>query len=228
MPLTSNIVGLIAKNDPVFTTNFKTDIGAYNYSTHPANTDASNDKHPSIVLVHGAFLPSNAFALLIPLLVKAGYKVLTPALPSSNTNPATLAFSADVVAIRAAIDGEIALGKEVVVVMHSYGAVVGCEAMKGIKTGVRSGEPGRSFYHLSLPEGGVVKLIFISGQVRITGYKSALSVPELWIESLCLHRALGKSVFPHSLETVLHCSFVVSCEAKKTDNSIYAGLTHRL
>ena len=97
---------------------------------------------------------------MVPGLEKAGYSVVAVSLPSSGTVPAVPDFSADVDIIRSVVTSTLAIGKDVVLVMHSYGAVVGCEALKGIK------QDEADLLMESdgvLRVGQVVKLAFIAG-----------------------------------------------------------------
>ncbi|KAL8896207.1 MAG: hypothetical protein Q9207_007816, partial [Kuettlingeria erythrocarpa] len=106
-----------------------------------------------------------SYSLLIPLLERAAYSVFAVTLPSSGTVPAVPDFSLDVAAIRTAIGSTIATGKDVLLVLHSYGAVVGCEALKGIKAdeaaAARAMESGEG--HQLMRAGRVVKVAFIAG-----------------------------------------------------------------
>lgn len=60
---------------------------------------------------------------------------------------------------------EIVNGKDVVMIMHSHGAVVGCEALKGMTTKKRA----RYNNHFGISAGGVVRLIFTAGMVLPVG-----------------------------------------------------------
>ncbi|KAI4267230.1 MAG: hypothetical protein L6R38_008347 [Xanthoria sp. 2 TBL-2021] len=88
---------------------------------------------PTIILVHGAYQGPETYSLIIPGLEKAGYSAVAVALPSTHSVPAAPDFSGDVNIIRNIVTSTLATGKDVVLVMHSYGAVPGCEALKGIK-----------------------------------------------------------------------------------------------
>ncbi|KAL8727483.1 MAG: hypothetical protein Q9166_006007 [cf. Caloplaca sp. 2 TL-2023] len=88
---------------------------------------------PTIILVHGGWQGPETYSPIIPGLEKAGYSVLAVTLPSAGSVPATPDMSSDVNIVRNAVTSTLAIGKDVVLVMHSYGAVVGCEALKGVK-----------------------------------------------------------------------------------------------
>lgn len=66
----------------------------------------------------------------MPLLEKAGYSVCPVLLKSPGMAPAAFDFSCDVDAIRSSVEAVLECGKDAVVVMHSYAAIAGCEALK--------------------------------------------------------------------------------------------------
>ncbi|MCJ1437157.1 hypothetical protein MMC27_006542 [Xylographa pallens] len=114
-------------------------------------------KDTAVVLVHGGWVGPEVFSLIKPRLEKAGYFVLTPSLPSSGHRPALPSFDDDVAAVRCAIKTLIDTGKRIVLVMHSYGAVPGCEALKGLGAGhettTRTDRDEKGY---------IVKLVFIA------------------------------------------------------------------
>ncbi|KAL2371004.1 hypothetical protein BDBG_05154 [Blastomyces gilchristii SLH14081] len=85
---------------------------------------------PTILLVHGGWQSPAVWTFVTPLLEKAGYSVYPVALKSPGMVPAAPDFSCDVDAIQSGIEAVLDCGKDVVVVMHSYAAVAGCEALK--------------------------------------------------------------------------------------------------
>ncbi|KAL6721469.1 hypothetical protein ACLMJK_000572 [Lecanora helva] len=201
MPLTSRILQLIApsltqREDPspyrirntyggddadvpypVFSASPSIDIPTFHPSHNP-DKPTPNPALPTLILIHGGWqTPTASFSLLNPLLVSHGYTVRAPALPSCNSpslpHPDN-SFESDVAVVRKIIDEEVWQGQEVVLVMHSYGAVVGCEACKGVKvsenakremgggTGVKGGDEEED-------RCGVSRLIFITGMVLPVG-----------------------------------------------------------
>jgi len=58
-----------------------------------------------------------------------GYTSIYPALPSANTSPPTVTLYDDAKLIRSEVGNLVEEGKDVVVVMHSYGGIVGSEAI---------------------------------------------------------------------------------------------------
>lgn len=126
----------------------------------------TNTLRPTIILVHGAWQGPSTFSSLVPRLEKAGYSVFAPTLPSAHTKPALPSFDEDVKIVHNAIQSAIDTGKDVVVVMHSYGAVVGCEALRGVKVKDLI-EPLQN--NDDREAGGIIKLVFLSGLVLPVG-----------------------------------------------------------
>ncbi|TAQ90333.1 hypothetical protein B7494_g1354 [Chlorociboria aeruginascens] len=99
---------------------------------------------PTLVLVPGAWHTPETWDKISLLLEAQQYKCVRVALPSATSNPAAT-FGDDIKAVRDSIIGETTQGHDVVVVVHSYGGMVGNSAIKGLtrpKPNVSS--PGKS------------------------------------------------------------------------------------
>ena len=126
---------------------------------------------PTLILIHGGWQSPETFLKIIPGLEKAGYSVFAPRLPSSGT---TGSFEEDVKIIRHTIDSVIETGKEVVLVMHSYGGVVGCEAMNKVKVKekpnmLQTPQDEDQSLEDRARNGGVIKLVFIAAMLLPVG-----------------------------------------------------------
>jgi pimeloyl-ACP methyl ester carboxylesterase len=119
---------------------------------------------PTIVLVHGGWIGPETFSRVIPRLERAGYSVFAPRLPSSGSRPALASFDEDVQVIRHTVQSLVNSGKDVVLVMHSYGAVPSCEAMKYFDKQEHN-EAGVGDYR----KGRVIKLVFLTAMVLPVG-----------------------------------------------------------
>ena len=102
-------------------------------STDPA-TAAQTQVLPTIVLVQGSFQISQVYTKLVQGLVAQGYPTIHPQLPTcgnaDSTNFSQLSLVDDALAIRTELTRQIAYeGKTIVVVMHSYGDLVGSKAI---------------------------------------------------------------------------------------------------
>ena len=106
-----------------------------------------NSPKPTILVIPGAWFPSSTYQPLLDVLEKAGFPTMYSRLTSLNPpDPSTTSIAADAAAIR-----EKALlpliedqGKEVVLVMHSYGSLPGGAAAigLGVKERKRQGKKG--------------------------------------------------------------------------------------
>lgn len=126
---------------------------------------SKENPRPTIVLVHGGWQGPEIYSLITPGLETAGYSVVAVTLPSAGSVPAQPDMSGDVNIVRNAVTSTLAIGKDVVLVMHSFGGVVGCEALKGIK----QDEAG-----LVMESDGAVKV----GRVVKLAFVAALLFPE--------------------------------------------------
>ncbi|RDW75805.1 hypothetical protein BP5796_06626 [Coleophoma crateriformis] len=107
---------------------------------------------PVFLLVPGAWHSPDSFSPTTKLLEKAGYEVKGVNLPSVGASPHHTSNEQDVQAIRNALNPILSSGKDVVVVMHSYGGTIGSEALGEYVADLEKGEkPGR---------GKVVRMVF--------------------------------------------------------------------
>ena len=106
-----------------------------------------NSPKPTILMIPGAWLPSSTYQPLLDVLEKAGFPTVYSRLTSLNPpDPSATSIAADAAAIREKallplIEDE---GKEVVLVMHSYGSLPGGAAAigLGVKERRRQGKKG--------------------------------------------------------------------------------------
>ncbi|KAL6721258.1 hypothetical protein ACLMJK_000360 [Lecanora helva] len=147
-----------------------------------ANTNAL----PSIVLVPGAWHSPIHYTELIGLLIHNGYHVGSQRLPSCNSaKPNVQTVANDAAAVRNnLILPQLNQGKEVVVLMHSYGGAPGSMAAKGLSLSERraAGKPG-----------GIIGLIVLCGFLANTGQSLLSELPgqvfDPWvIEYVCIFR----------------------------------------
>lgn len=90
----------------------------------------SSAETPAIVLVQGSFQLPEVYHKLADALRTLGYEVHQPTLPSlTDPDLASKTLGDDASAVRFQVETLVDEGKTVVVVMHSYGGVVGSEAV---------------------------------------------------------------------------------------------------
>ncbi|CAJ2501572.1 Uu.00g044250.m01.CDS01 [Anthostomella pinea] len=83
---------------------------------------------PAIVLVQGSCQLPDVYQKLADALRASGYCVVQPALPSL-IEPGKTDLTDDARAVRSKVKGLVEEGMKVIVVMHSYGGLVGTEAV---------------------------------------------------------------------------------------------------
>lgn len=116
---------------------------------------------PDFLLVPGAWHGPEAFQPTTTLLEKAGYIVHGVSLPSVGASPQVQSFNPDVEAVRTALEKLLSAGKDVVIIMHSYGGVVGSEALAEY---VKTLEKGQKDGH-----GKVKQIVFVCAFVLPEG-----------------------------------------------------------
>jgi hypothetical protein len=121
----------------------------------------TNDK-PVILIVPGSFSNASSYYALVDKIQSLGSEASVHNLPSTNRHapeePASL--QDDAVFFRNIIEKLADQGKDIVVVMHSYGGVVGSEAVKGVAKAERQ-KSGKL--------GGAIKLVYVTAVVLPVG-----------------------------------------------------------
>ncbi|KAL4898383.1 alpha/beta-hydrolase [Aspergillus ambiguus] len=116
---------------------------------------------PTIVLVHGAWHTPYHYQPYITALEQRGFVVHCPLLPSSNgVSPPTASLAEDVRCVGKVVESLVNSGKRVLMIMHSYGGLVGANAIEGFSRAERqkSGRPG-----------GVIHLLYLCGYLLMPG-----------------------------------------------------------
>ena len=110
---------------------------------------------PTVLFVHGSWHNPNHFRLVRDLFEANRFPTECPRQPSCNADPARSSnwLESDAKCIQNAIIDLINAGKEVVVVMHSYGGVVGSQAVLEEYSKTRREADGL--------KGGVIQLVFL-------------------------------------------------------------------
>lgn len=115
---------------------------------------------PTLIFVPGAWHKASTWDKVTPLVKAQGYKVICVTLPSTMGNPA-ITIKEDVDSVRDPIIAETAQGRDVVVVMHSYGGAVGASAIKGLTRSKPDALPENS--------GHVIGLAYMASGFCMTG-----------------------------------------------------------
>lgn len=146
-----------------------------------------NTNKPAIVIVPGMFHQPWHYRQLHESLQKTGYEVTTCDLPSMDSKVPVHDMSADIAVVQAAVKNYIDLDLNVVLVMHSYGGMVGTSAAEGL-----------------LPKDqlngkGVVSLAYIAALVPDVGVSLSSAgggVHPPWFRRIEADSGTGYSVFP--------------------------------
>ena len=117
---------------------------------------------PAVLLVGGAWHTADYLGPLSKVFQGEGYPTVTLGLPSVGSSPAAKDFSADVNAVRDRAKRLIAEHEELIVVLHSFGGIVGTEALHGLGKASSADAGG---------EGGgrVIAIVYIASMVPKAG-----------------------------------------------------------
>lgn len=138
-----------------------------NKATQVHHITMANPSEPTLVLVPGSWHRATCYNKITEIL-QGRYKLkcVQVTLPSTTRDP-DATFKNDVDAARDAISSEIRAGRNVVVVAHSYGGLVGNSAIKGFAP---SHDSSLSKSFQSTPTTGqVIGLILIASGYALTG-----------------------------------------------------------
>ncbi|KAJ5768494.1 hypothetical protein N7533_001077, partial [Penicillium manginii] len=123
---------------------------------------------PAILLIPGAWHQSECWKPVTNLLEGEGYYVEPVTLPSAGGPPST-SVADDAAYIRSNyLESLVAQGREVIIVMHSYGGVPGTESVKGF---------ARKDIAAQGKSGGVIALVYTTAFLIPGGQSVAESLP---------------------------------------------------
>ncbi|KAJ7466824.1 Alpha/beta hydrolase fold-1, partial [Mycena galericulata] len=123
----------------------------------------STTSKASIIIIPGSFSPLSLYDPVIADLKSYGYPVYGLELETVGHRDNAPGLYDDAATIAAQATRLADEGKDVVLVAHSYGGLVACEASKGLVKSVREKE-GR--------KGGVSRIVFVSSVVGLEGQSS--------------------------------------------------------
>jgi pimeloyl-ACP methyl ester carboxylesterase len=116
---------------------------------------------PTLVLIPGGWHTPTSYSKLTSALQKLGHTLHIPSLPSMNgARPPTAGLKEDTAHIRTYITDLLDTGKNLAVIMHSYGGQVGTNALTGLSISARGAA--------SQP-GGITHLICMTGFAQPPG-----------------------------------------------------------
>ncbi|EME88368.1 uncharacterized protein MYCFIDRAFT_192553 [Pseudocercospora fijiensis CIRAD86] len=119
------------------------------------------DEKPGVILVHGAWHTPAHYSNVKRILEGQAYQVEAPQSPSSSTVAVESPLAKDVETIIKSIDKIASTGKDVVVVMHSYGGICGSEAVAEFMEHHKA--------HADSQYGTIIHLLYISAFILPKG-----------------------------------------------------------
>ncbi|CEI66994.1 hypothetical protein FVEN_g9774 [Fusarium venenatum] len=152
--------------------------------------------NPTIVFAPGAWHTADCYDVVRNDLHSRGWSTEAVDYPSVGAEPPTKGLSEDVSAVRAAVERLVEEGKKVMVVVHSYGGLVGAEAVKGLGYRQRAQE-GKT--------GGVIQLVYLSAFVMpkgnsILGLLGGQYLPWMRVEDDYVYADTPENVFYHDVD----------------------------
>lgn len=111
---------------------------------------------PTIILVPGSWHVPAHFAPTTAILQSHGYKVVGVHLPTNRNAGPYPGLDEDIGAVTSTILAECAEGNDIVLVMHSYGAIPGSQAAQGL---------GKVERTKAGEKGGIVRLIYLAALI---------------------------------------------------------------
>lgn len=131
---------------------------------------------PVVLIVSGGWHTPRSYAKLANALESVGFEVHVPPLPSiSDERPPTADLESDTALLHSYAEDLISHGREILVLMHSYGGQVGTNALYGLSVSSRSRE-GIS--------GGVSHLIYMTATAVAEGKSMVDTVRDFGHEKL--------------------------------------------
>ncbi|OLN88353.1 hypothetical protein CCHL11_00534 [Colletotrichum chlorophyti] len=147
---------------------------------------------PTVVFTPGAWHGPQSFDLVRAGLTLKGYESKAITLPSVGAEPATVGLEADAAVLRSTLETLADAGKEIVLVVHSYGGMVGGNAVEGLGYQQRAANNKK---------GGVITLVYLSAFAAPNG-TSLLDM--LSGEYLPWMRVEGDKVFADTPEKIFY------------------------
>jgi pimeloyl-ACP methyl ester carboxylesterase len=115
---------------------------------------------PTIVFPPGAWHTPDCFDIVREQLHQRGWETEAVAYPSMGAEPPNKGLAEDAAAVRVVLDELINHGKDIVLVVHSYGGLVGQNAVDGLGVKQRQAAGKR---------GGIINFVYLAAFVAPKG-----------------------------------------------------------
>ncbi|KAL6412115.1 hypothetical protein AUP68_04498 [Ilyonectria robusta] len=118
------------------------------------------DSKPTILLAPGAWHTADCFDVVRDALHARGWSTEAVDYPSVGAEPPNKGLSDDAAALRTAAERLVGAGKQIVLVVHSYGGLVGANAVQGLgyQQRLKQGLPG-----------GIIMFVYLAAFVTPLG-----------------------------------------------------------
>lgn len=127
----------------------------------PTSSPSKMSSLPTVILVHGAWNTPPNYKSYADALQMQGFKVYCPHLRTcSGVSPPTASLADDVAYVRNVVESVVEAGERVLMIMHSYGGVVGTGAVEGLSLSERKAA--------GLP-GGIIHLLYLCAYILAPG-----------------------------------------------------------
>ncbi|RBR25731.1 uncharacterized protein FIESC28_01484 [Fusarium coffeatum] len=167
------------------------------------------DSKPTIVFIPGAWHSPDSFQLARDALQARGWETEAVAFPTVGAEPPTKGVPDDAAEVRKVLEALAEQGKQIVLVVHSYGGVVGAQAVRGLGYKQRQKE-GKA--------GGIITFLYLSAFVVPTGQSLLKMLGGNWLPWM---RVEGERVFADTPEEVFYHDMSADAQKKAVD-----ALTH--
>nr|XP_036578221.1 uncharacterized protein CTRU02_11722 [Colletotrichum truncatum]KAF6785422.1 hypothetical protein CTRU02_11722 [Colletotrichum truncatum] len=157
---------------------------------------------PTVVFTPGAWHGPQSFDLVRAGLTLKGYASEAVTLPSVGAEPATVGLEEDAAALRATLETLADAGKQIVLVVHSYGGLVGSNAVKDLGWQQRAA---------ANETGGIIMMVYLSAFAAPSGTSL---VDMLSGEFLPWMRIDGEKVYADTPETIFYADVDPILKAK--------------
>ena len=115
---------------------------------------------PTIVFAPGAWHTPDCFDIVRERLHQRGWETEAVTYPSVGAEPPNKGLADDAAALRATLEKTADAGKDIVLVVHSYGGLVGQNAVEGLD---------RKQRHAAGKKGGVINFVYMAAFVAPKG-----------------------------------------------------------
>ncbi|KAH7190191.1 Alpha/beta hydrolase fold-1 [Fusarium oxysporum] len=164
---------------------------------------------PTIVFAPGAWHSPDSFRLVRNALQAKGWETDAVTYPSVGAEPPTYGIADDATALRNILEPLADQGKQIVLVVHSYGGLVGAQAVRGLGYKQRQKE-GRA--------GGIITFLYLTAFVTPAGKSILKLLGGVWLPWM---RVEGSYVFADTPEEILYHDVPTDLQKEAVD-----ALTH--